>query len=101
MRAVLRRRDQKVLLLQRLDTVKHDLGKWEIPGGSIDVEENPLETLGREGKEETGLIIYPGLARLLTHFSTLNGFRYHITLVFLCTRFREGWGPVGRRSHYL
>lgn len=40
------------------------------------------------------MIIYPGLAKLLTHISALDEAKRHITLVFLCTRFREGRGPV-------
>lgn len=45
-RAVFRRRDQKVLLLQRSGTVEHGPSEWEIPGGSVGVEEDLLRRLG-------------------------------------------------------
>ena len=45
---VLKNKDGKVLIL------KHNTGKWLLPGGKINKGENSLEGLKREIKEETG-----------------------------------------------
>lgn len=44
-------KDNKVLLLKRVDTFR-DGFFWDIPGGRIDDEEDPAETLARELREE-------------------------------------------------
>ncbi|GMR18989.1 MAG: NUDIX hydrolase [Patescibacteria group bacterium] len=95
-RAVLRRRDGKILLLQRsLDGVKSNPGKWEIPGGLTEFLEDVIPALKREVKEETGLIIYPSSTRPLTFVSVVSGTGRHIAHVFLCERFRRSRGLEG------
>ncbi len=47
----------KILLVQ--ETRKQAHGKWNLPGGRIDLGESLVECAKREGKEETGFIIKP------------------------------------------
>lgn len=54
--AVIRGRDQRVLIAKRPDHV-HMGGLWEFPGGKVEQGEAPLEALKRELKEEVGLAV--------------------------------------------
>ncbi len=47
----------ELLLIKRSDDDLHTPGVWEIPGGRLDMGENPFTGLQRETKEETGLDI--------------------------------------------
>lgn len=51
-------KDGKLLLQRRANTGWED-GKYTVPAGRVDVGEMPAETVVREIKEETGLIIPP------------------------------------------
>ena len=55
---VLVERDQKVLLVKRLNEPK--LGFWTIPAGFMDAHEDPRKAAERECLEETGLIVHAG-----------------------------------------
>lgn len=46
-----------ILMLQRSETDTHNPGLWEFPGGKIDANEELVDGLIREVKEETGLTI--------------------------------------------
>lgn len=44
-------------------------GRYEVPGGGVDLGENPEETVVREIKEETGIdVVNPRLVKHLTSF---------------------------------
>jgi len=49
-------KDGEILLTKRLDGV-HREGKWEFPGGKVNIGENPRETIKREIREELGIDI--------------------------------------------
>lgn len=51
--AVLIERDGQVLLVRR--TMEPEQGKWSLPAGFVDAEEDPREAAARECLEETGL----------------------------------------------
>jgi len=54
--AVIRGRDQRILIARRPDHV-HMGGLWEFPGGKVEQNETPLDALKRELKEEVGLAV--------------------------------------------
>jgi ADP-ribose pyrophosphatase YjhB (NUDIX family) len=56
--ALVKDADGRVLLTRR--ACEPSLGLWDLPGGFIEEEEHPLDTLRRELLEETGLEIEPG-----------------------------------------
>ena len=49
--------NNRLLLLRRSPKDSHNAHLWEFPGGKVDVGEDIIPGLGREVKEETGLII--------------------------------------------
>ena len=56
-RMIIQDNDGKCLLIKRSAINKSNVGKWEFPGGKIDVGEEFYGALLREVKEETGLIV--------------------------------------------
>ncbi|TAH34197.1 NUDIX domain-containing protein [Candidatus Saccharibacteria bacterium] len=50
-------RDGKYLLIQ--ENHMPDKGKWNLPGGKLDMGEDPREAVVREVREETGLVFEP------------------------------------------
>ena len=67
---------------RRADEV-HYAGKWDIPGGRLEVGEDPLEGLKRETKEETNLDIDILLPIGTQHFTRDDGQRITM-IIFLC-----------------
>jgi len=51
-------RDDEILLIKR--AVEPALGKWSIPGGSVEIGETLREAVRREAKEETNLDVEVG-----------------------------------------
>lgn len=86
---VVLQRDGMILLVQRSRSNNSNSGKWEIPGGRVELLEKTLPALKREVKEETGLVIYPSYTTSLT---TVSDEPRHVTHVFLCVRFRRSPG---------
>jgi ADP-ribose pyrophosphatase YjhB (NUDIX family) len=50
-------RDGRVLLARRAHEPRR--GEWDLPGGLVDEQEEPLDALRREFREETGLDVEP------------------------------------------
>ncbi len=74
--------DQLFLIKRAEDDVQKP-GVWEIPGGRLDLGEDPILGLMREIREETGMyveVIYPMSVR---HFTRDDG-QIITMLVFLC-----------------
>jgi 8-oxo-dGTP pyrophosphatase MutT (NUDIX family) len=70
--------DGAVLMVQRRDN-----GKWEPPGGVLELDEPILDGLRREVREETGFDVRPerltGVYKNMTHGIIALVFRAHIT----------------------
>jgi 8-oxo-dGTP diphosphatase len=49
--------DNKLLMMKRRMNDVHKPGQWDIPGGRLELGENPFDGLMRETQEETGLDI--------------------------------------------
>jgi 8-oxo-dGTP diphosphatase len=56
-KVIIRDKEGRCLLLKRSMSSKGNPGKWDLPGGKVDVGENLEQGLLREVKEEAGLII--------------------------------------------
>lgn len=73
----------KLLILKRHSKDVQKPGIWEIPGGRLELGENPFDGLRREVKEETGLdiaIVYPLNVR---HFKREDG-QTITMIIFYC-----------------
>lgn len=49
----------EVLMFKRSETKKKFPGFWSIPGGHVEIGEDPLTSAIREVKEETGIVVTP------------------------------------------
>ncbi len=76
-------KDNKLLILKRSSDEVHKANIWEIPGGRLELGENPIEGLKREVKEESGIdieVLHPIKVR---HFEREDG-QTITMLIFLC-----------------
>jgi 8-oxo-dGTP diphosphatase len=73
----------ELLLIKRRDNDPNAAGAWEIPGGRLDLGENPFDGLKRETKEETGIDIEILNSLNVQHFTRDDGQRITM-LIFLC-----------------
>jgi len=75
--------DGKLLIVQRAKGSTHQPNMWELPGGRLDIGENPFDGLPREVKEETGFDVIVQAPLSVRHFTRQDG--QTITLiVFVC-----------------
>jgi 8-oxo-dGTP diphosphatase len=58
--AILRNEKGEFLLLRRSENSHTNPGKWDLPGGKVNLEETLKEAVVREVWEETGISIVPG-----------------------------------------
>jgi mutator protein MutT len=75
--------NKKLFLIKRRDNDVNKPGVWEIPGGRLDLGENPFDGLKRETKEETGLDIEILNPLRVHHFTRDDGQEITI-IIFLC-----------------
>lgn len=74
----------KILLLKRSDDESFLPGKWEVPGGGIDVGESIEQGVMREVKEEAGIDVT--VKDLFGYFEFVDGKGVQtVNLNFLCT----------------
>lgn len=76
-------KDNKLLLIKRRSNDVHKPSEWDIPGGRLELGENPFIGLKRETKEETNLDIDILLPIDVHHF--VRDDKQKITMIiFLC-----------------
>src|SRR3970040_1268114 len=90
LRAVVTRRDKKILLIRRSSGARRNPHKWELPGGGIQPGEPLGMAIKREIREETHCLVSPKYSRALTFFTKLEGSGRYVVLVYHCPRFRQG-----------
>jgi len=76
--------DRKLLLIKRRADDVHKPGVWEIPGGRLDLGEDPYLGLKREVKEEAGIEIIV-LQPLSVNYFTRDDSQVITGIVFVCT----------------
>jgi len=65
--------------------LKYPAGHWDLPKGNIEKGEEPIQTMIREVREETGLVdlrVSPGFERKIEYFYRRDGKKVHKTVVF-------------------
>ena len=77
--------DGKLLFIRRRKDDPHNPDMWDLPGGRVELGEDPRIGLKRETKEETNLDIEVSFPLDVQHFTRQDG--QIITLIFfLCKR---------------
>lgn len=77
-------KDSAVLFLKRRPNDPHNPGKWDIPGGRLNLGENPFLGLGREIKEETDLEVEIKKPLEIQYFTRDDG-QIITLIIFLCS----------------
>jgi bis(5'-nucleosidyl)-tetraphosphatase len=65
--------------------LKYPAGHWDLPKGNIEKGEEPIQTMVREVREETGIVdlrVIPGYEKKIEYFYRRDGKRVHKTVVF-------------------
>lgn len=87
-------KNNSVLLSKRNDPFRPEFhGKWEFPGGRMDIGESLEENLVREVQEEVGLIVRPlqRLSAIWVEYQSGPQWAYQVYLIpFVCSVVEEG-----------
>ena len=65
--------------------LKYPAGHWDLPKGNIEEGEEPLQTMHREVREETGLIdlkVVPGFTKKIEYFYRRDGKKVHKEVIY-------------------
>jgi 8-oxo-dGTP diphosphatase len=93
-------RDQKILLLRRVDWAPLWPGHWHCPIGKMEEGESPLQTAIRETREEVGLDVNPFLGTVVAvkapHFQNPERVWKDLSLFFVADQFQGE--PENRES---
>ncbi|MBI2607675.1 MAG: NUDIX domain-containing protein [Candidatus Doudnabacteria bacterium] len=77
--------DGKLLMIRRRKDDPHNANQWDLPGGRVDLGEDPRTGLVRETKAETNLDIKLLLPLDVQHFTRQDG-QIITLLFFLCEK---------------
>lgn len=75
--------DGKLLVIKRRSDDVHKPGQWDIPGGRLELGEDPFMGLKRETREETNLEIDIVLPLEVRHFTREDGQKITM-IIFFC-----------------
>ncbi|MCX6783568.1 MAG: NUDIX domain-containing protein [candidate division WWE3 bacterium] len=75
-RAVVLRKDGKILIIQRAANDTYMPNKWELPGGKLDAGQDISIALEREILEETGLVVVPVDKMAYFHSEIISSGKY-------------------------
>ena len=81
-------KEGKLLLLKRRVNDVHKPGQWDIPGGRLELGEDPFEGLKRETREESGLEIEIIMPIDVRFFQRDDNQKIQLT-IFVCKTFSE------------
>ncbi|HYE22359.1 MAG TPA: NUDIX domain-containing protein [Verrucomicrobiae bacterium] len=76
-------KDGKLFMIRRRPNDPHKPGAWDIPGGRLELGENPFEGLKRETREEISSDVEILMPIAVNHFVRDDGQRITLTM-FLC-----------------
>jgi 8-oxo-dGTP diphosphatase len=76
-------KDGKALILKRRPNDVHKPAEWDIPGGRLDLGEDPIKGVEREAEEEIGIDIDILLPIEIQHFTRDDG-QIITMIIFLC-----------------
>ncbi len=89
--AALIKRDERILVAQRLPDSRFEPDKWEFPGGKVDFGEHPKESMRRELLEEIGIEVEVGeLYHLASHVYDRNEMLRHVVILFFRCKIISG-----------
>jgi 8-oxo-dGTP pyrophosphatase MutT (NUDIX family) len=72
--------------------LRYPAGHWDLPKGNIEKGEEPIQTMVREVREETGIVglrVVPGYERKIEYFYRRDGKKVHKTVVFFLAETTE------------
>ena len=87
-----------VLLMRRSDYIPTGAGEWDIPGGVLHMDEDPVEGLRREALEEAGIAIEIGQCFNCYWFGDV-GAPHHLGLTFLAQYASGCLTPSAEHTH--
>jgi len=76
-------REGKVLMIKRRPNDVHKPGGWDIPGGRLDLGEDPYKGVARETEEEVGIDIEILIPIGINHFMREDNQKITM-IIFLC-----------------
>lgn len=81
-------KNDKLFIIKRSADDVQKPNIWEIPGGRLELGEDPILGLVREVKEETGLDIWPIMPLNIRHFMRAD--KQKITMIIFLCRLNSG-----------
>ena len=88
-------KDDKLFIIKRAQDDVQKPGVWEIPGGRLELGEDPILGLMREIREETGMYIDIVSPLSIRHFTRSDN-QIVTLLVFLCKPKKGGFLKISK-----
>jgi len=75
-RALVKNDKAQILVLKRSNERSYLPGRWELPGGKLDIGQDASSALEREVREETGLVVIPTDRMAYWHGEIISSGKY-------------------------